>query len=70
MYDYILYVCTISACVVQYIQYLEPQSVDEARAVYRRACEVHLTYKPNIHMQWATFEERHGTTPTTSVLVV
>ncbi|KAF0039795.1 hypothetical protein F2P81_008030 [Scophthalmus maximus] len=44
----------------RYIQYLEPQSVDEARAVYRRACEVHLTYKPNIHMQWATFEERHG----------
>ncbi|XP_023263114.1 pre-mRNA-processing factor 39-like [Seriola lalandi dorsalis] len=44
----------------RYIQYLEPQSVDEARAVYKRACEVHLTYKPNIHMQWATFEERHG----------
>ncbi|XP_015240131.1 PREDICTED: pre-mRNA-processing factor 39-like [Cyprinodon variegatus] len=44
----------------RYIQYLEPQSVDEARAVYRRACEVHLPNKPNIHMQWATFEERHG----------
>ncbi|KAM4732275.1 pre-mRNA-processing factor 39 isoform 2-T2 [Anableps anableps] len=43
----------------RYIQYLEPQSVDEARAVYRRACEVHLPNKPNIHMQWATFEERH-----------
>lgn len=35
--------------------------MDEARAVYKRACEIHLTYKPNIHMQWATFEERHGT---------
>uniref|UniRef100_A0AAQ5YNW5 Uncharacterized protein n=1 Tax=Amphiprion ocellaris TaxID=80972 RepID=A0AAQ5YNW5_AMPOC len=45
---------------IRYIQYLEPQSVDEARAVYKRACEVHLAYKPNIHMQWATFEERHG----------
>ncbi|KAM4555748.1 pre-mRNA-processing factor 39 [Odontesthes bonariensis] len=44
----------------RYIQYLEPQSLDEARAVYKRACEVHLAYKPNIHMQWATFEERHG----------
>ncbi|XP_042274613.1 pre-mRNA-processing factor 39 isoform X1 [Thunnus maccoyii] len=44
----------------RYIHYLEPQSVDEARAVYKRACEIHLMYKPNIHMQWATFEERHG----------
>nr|XP_019940465.1 PREDICTED: pre-mRNA-processing factor 39-like [Paralichthys olivaceus] len=45
---------------MRYIQYLEPQSVDEARAVFKRACEIHLTHKPNIHMQWATFEERHG----------
>ncbi|XP_014910261.1 pre-mRNA-processing factor 39 [Poecilia latipinna] len=44
----------------RYIQYLEPQSVQETRAVYRRACQVHLPSKPNIHMQWATFEERHG----------
>ncbi|KAG8003984.1 Pre-mRNA-processing factor 39 [Nibea albiflora] len=44
----------------RYTQYLEAQSVDEARAVFRRACEVHLAYKPNIHMHWATFEERHG----------
>lgn len=49
-------------CVSQYIQYLELQSVDEARAVYKRACEIHLAYKPNIHMHWATFEERHGMT--------
>ncbi|XP_037531735.1 pre-mRNA-processing factor 39 [Nematolebias whitei] len=45
---------------MRYVQYLEPQSVDEARAVYKRACEIHLSNKPNIHMQWATFEERHG----------
>ncbi|KAM8910521.1 pre-mRNA-processing factor 39 isoform 2-T2 [Spinachia spinachia] len=45
---------------IRYNQYLESQSVDEARAVFKRACEVHLAYKPNIHMQWATFEERHG----------
>ncbi|XP_074530426.1 pre-mRNA-processing factor 39 [Halichoeres trimaculatus] len=45
---------------IRYSQYLEAQSVDEARAVYKRACEIHLTNKPNIHMHWATFEERHG----------
>lgn len=64
-----LYVCVsmnsashvlVCVCVAQYVHYLELQSVDEARAVYKRACEIHLTYKPNIHMQWATFEERHG----------
>ncbi|XP_075902884.1 pre-mRNA-processing factor 39 [Nelusetta ayraudi] len=44
----------------RYTQYLESQSVDEARAVFKRACEIHLTQKPNIHMLWATFEERHG----------
>ncbi|XP_051274948.1 pre-mRNA-processing factor 39 isoform X1 [Dicentrarchus labrax] len=44
----------------RYTQYLELQSVDEARAVFHRACEIHLTHKPNIHMHWATFEERHG----------
>ncbi|XP_029020833.1 pre-mRNA-processing factor 39 isoform X2 [Betta splendens] len=44
----------------RYVHYLEPQNVEEARAVYKRACEIHLTNKPNIHMQWATFEERHG----------
>uniref|UniRef100_A0AAQ4Q773 Si:ch211-114c17.1 n=1 Tax=Gasterosteus aculeatus aculeatus TaxID=481459 RepID=A0AAQ4Q773_GASAC len=45
---------------IRYNQYLESQSLEEARAVFKRACEVHLAYKPNIHMQWATFEERHG----------
>ncbi|XP_054647852.1 pre-mRNA-processing factor 39 isoform X2 [Dunckerocampus dactyliophorus] len=44
----------------RYIQYLEPLSVDEARAVYKRACEIHLPSRPNIHMQRATFEEKHG----------
>lgn len=45
---------------LQYIQYLETHSVEEARAVYRRACLVHLTHKHTLHMHWATFEERHG----------
>ncbi|KAM3842343.1 pre-mRNA-processing factor 39-like, partial [Diretmus argenteus] len=44
----------------RYVQYLEPHSLEEARAVYKRACEIHLTHKHTIHMQWATFEERHG----------
>ncbi|XP_018592540.1 pre-mRNA-processing factor 39 [Scleropages formosus] len=44
----------------KYVRYLEPQSVEEARNVYRRACEVHLSHKHNMHLQWATFEERHG----------
>uniref|UniRef100_A0A3P8XRM3 Uncharacterized protein n=2 Tax=Esox lucius TaxID=8010 RepID=A0A3P8XRM3_ESOLU len=44
----------------KYIQYLEPQSLDEARAVFRRACEIHLAHKHTMHLQWATFEERHG----------
>lgn len=44
----------------KYVQYLEPQSLDEARGIFRRACEVHLPQKHSIHLQWATFEERHG----------
>ncbi|KAM9356937.1 pre-mRNA-processing factor 39 [Symphorus nematophorus] len=62
----ILYERCLIACALyeefwtRYTQYLESQSVDEARAVFKRACEIHLMYKPNIHMQWATFEERHG----------
>ncbi|KAL0973872.1 hypothetical protein UPYG_G00212260 [Umbra pygmaea] len=44
----------------RYIQYLEPQSLEEARAVFRRACEIHLAHKHTMHLQWATFEERHG----------
>ncbi|XP_042349710.1 pre-mRNA-processing factor 39 [Plectropomus leopardus] len=62
----ILYERCLIACALyeefwtRYTQYLEAQSVDEARAVFKRACEIHLIYKPNIHMQWATFEERHG----------
>uniref|UniRef100_A0A672J308 Pre-mRNA-processing factor 39-like n=1 Tax=Salarias fasciatus TaxID=181472 RepID=A0A672J308_SALFA len=44
----------------RYIHYLEARSVDEARAAYRRACQIHLPSKPNLHMQWATFEERNG----------
>ncbi|XP_023685151.1 pre-mRNA-processing factor 39 [Paramormyrops kingsleyae] len=44
----------------KYVRFLEQHSVEEAQAVYRRACEVHLSHKPSMHLQWATFEERHG----------
>ncbi|XP_068596551.1 pre-mRNA-processing factor 39 [Brachionichthys hirsutus] len=44
----------------RYTRYLESQSVREAQAVFRRACEIHLTHKPNIHLNWSTFEERRG----------
>ncbi|XP_030621363.1 pre-mRNA-processing factor 39 [Chanos chanos] len=44
----------------KYVRYLEPQSLEEARSVFRRACEIHLPHKPSVHLQWATFEERHG----------
>lgn len=47
---------------LQYTQYLEPKNVEEARAVFKQACEIHLTRRPNIYMQWATFEERQGQT--------
>ncbi|XP_053735920.1 pre-mRNA-processing factor 39 [Synchiropus splendidus] len=45
---------------IRYLQYLEPRPVEEKRLVYRRACEIHLPRKANLHIQWATFEEQHG----------
>ncbi|KAF7707505.1 pre-mRNA-processing factor 39 [Silurus meridionalis] len=44
----------------KYTRYLEPRSLEEARSVYRRACEIHLPYKHSFHLQWAMFEERNG----------
>lgn len=44
----------------RYIRYLEPKNVEDTRRAFQRACKVHLTNQPNIHMLWATFEERHG----------
>ncbi|XP_066575068.1 pre-mRNA-processing factor 39 isoform X2 [Amia ocellicauda] len=45
---------------IRYTRYLEQHSVDGSREVFRRACEIHLPKKPNIHLQWASFEERQG----------
>ncbi|KAG9346502.1 hypothetical protein JZ751_006813 [Albula glossodonta] len=47
----------------KYVRYLEQYSVEDARNVYRRACEIHLSHKHSMHLQWATFEERHGNIP-------
>ena len=45
---------------LRYIAYLKKHSVDAARSVYDRACEVHLQKKPTIHIEWAAFEESQG----------
>uniref|UniRef100_A0A671KW18 Pre-mRNA-processing factor 39-like n=1 Tax=Sinocyclocheilus anshuiensis TaxID=1608454 RepID=A0A671KW18_9TELE len=44
----------------KYVHYLAPHGLEEVRNVYRRACEIHLPYKHSIHLQWASFEEKHG----------
>ncbi|XP_012696307.2 pre-mRNA-processing factor 39 [Clupea harengus] len=44
----------------KYAHYMEQSSVEEARTVFRRTCEIHLPYKHSVHLHWATFEERHG----------
>ncbi|XP_061756144.1 pre-mRNA-processing factor 39 isoform X2 [Nerophis ophidion] len=57
--------CLIACALYQefwskYLEYLEPVSVSRTRGVYKRACEIHLPGRPKLHMQWATFEEKHG----------
>lgn len=34
--------------------------MEKIRDVYSRACMVHHPKKPNLHLQWATFEEGQG----------
>jgi hypothetical protein len=34
--------------------------MDKIRNVYERACTIHHTKKPNLHLHWAVFEESHG----------
>ncbi|XP_071974374.1 pre-mRNA-processing factor 39-like isoform X2 [Engystomops pustulosus] len=45
---------------LSYAQYMEEYSVDSARAIFERACRVHLPLKFTLHLQWALFEEKHG----------
>lgn len=45
---------------LKYARYIERHSIDAARVVYRRACNIHLTKKPSIHLMWSAFEESQG----------
>ncbi|XP_042295539.1 pre-mRNA-processing factor 39-like isoform X2 [Sceloporus undulatus] len=45
---------------IKYTRYLENHNVAGARSVFQRACCYHLPRKPNIHLLWAAFEEKHG----------
>ncbi|KRZ32489.1 Pre-mRNA-processing factor 39 [Trichinella pseudospiralis] len=47
--------------IMVYANYMETVSDVETRRIYSRACQTHyLSKKPNIHLSWAAFEERHG----------
>ncbi|XP_015187611.1 PREDICTED: pre-mRNA-processing factor 39-like [Polistes dominula] len=45
---------------VRYLESLKGDNVEKIRDVYSRACMVHHPKKPNLHLQWATFEEGQG----------
>ncbi|KAK9294681.1 hypothetical protein QLX08_010798 [Tetragonisca angustula] len=45
---------------VRYLESLKGDNVEKIRDVYTRACMVHHPKKPNLHLQWATFEEGQG----------
>lgn len=45
---------------LKYARYMEPHSKEGVSAVFRRACHIHLPKKPNIHLQWAAYEEQQG----------
>lgn len=47
--------------ILQFVHYLEnlkdPEFQSKIRDVYERACTIHHLKKPNLHLQWAMFEE-------------
>ncbi|XP_034939966.1 pre-mRNA-processing factor 39 [Chelonus insularis] len=45
---------------VRYLETLKGDNTDKIRDVYVRACTIHHPKKPNLHLQWATFEEGEG----------
>jgi len=45
---------------LKYAKYMTEHDLSKARSIYQRACTIHLPKKPNIHMQWAAFEEMDG----------
>ncbi|CAH8525480.1 unnamed protein product [Dicrocoelium dendriticum] len=46
---------------IRYARYLEitERNIPAAREVWRRACTIHLKYKPTIHWHWGCFEDRY-----------
>lgn len=48
--------------ILQYIRYLEESGAQESevRAIYQRACLIHLRDKFRPHLSWAAFEEEKG----------
>ncbi|XP_065919620.1 pre-mRNA-processing factor 39-like isoform X2 [Dysidea avara] len=45
---------------IKFAGYCERVDVSLARDVYSRACGIHLSKKPSMHLSWAVFEEKHG----------
>ncbi|XP_067894957.1 pre-mRNA-processing factor 39 isoform X1 [Heterodontus francisci] len=45
---------------IKYAKYMENHSNEGVRHVYSRACTVHLSKKPMVHLLWAAFEEQQG----------
>ncbi|XP_069772450.1 pre-mRNA-processing factor 39 isoform X3 [Narcine bancroftii] len=45
---------------IKYAKYMENHSNEGVRHVYSRACTVHLSKKPLVHLLWAAFEEQQG----------
>ncbi|XP_032455145.1 pre-mRNA-processing factor 39 isoform X20 [Nasonia vitripennis] len=45
---------------VRFLESVKGENADKIRDVYTRACTVHHPKKPNLHLQWATFEESQG----------
>lgn len=45
---------------IRYLDTLKGDFTDKIRDVYMRACTIHHPKKPNLHLQWATFEESQG----------
>ncbi|KAG8126724.1 putative Pre-mRNA-processing factor 39 protein, partial [Naja naja] len=43
---------------MQYAKYMENHSIEGVRHVYSRACTIHLSKKPMVHLLWAAFEEQ------------
>ena len=44
---------------IRYLESLKGDTTDKIRNVYERACTIHHTKKPNLHLHWAVFEESH-----------